>query len=243
MQGTAMFYMGSLDSCLMRQWVKVLPLRPTYIGKVRWLVPGDWSSLFNCSFLIPIQTWHIITFALLWETPYIIHTTAWFKAVILIFTMPHHQLDLTIRGTRHSHRPTNYIVNDGHLIVDERSTKHNNTVIYNARGSTMWVNPASRHAPSAPLIYETHHHYPSCRGCSERRYLYSDGYCCNCYTVRYYTREDRRDERRLRGVSGMRHICWRWIDLGGSMLHHSEIRKIIWKGGKNYDLTFRSSFH
>ena len=89
--------------------------------------------------------------------------------------------------TRYSHRPTQYIVNNGHLVVDDRSARHSDAVIYNARGSTMWLKPTSN--DYSPIIYEPHYSYrsrSSCRGCYERRGTYSAGYCRDCYNHRYY---------------------------------------------------------
>ncbi|KAI8627127.1 hypothetical protein F5Y19DRAFT_443406, partial [Xylariaceae sp. FL1651] len=80
---------------------------------------------------------------------------------------------------RHSHRPSRYIVNEGKLIIDEHafnshhSHHHHhkpNTVIYNAPGSTMWLESSSqRHASSSS--------YEECRGCFRRRERTYGGYC------------------------------------------------------------------
>ncbi|KAJ2986001.1 hypothetical protein NUW58_g5240 [Xylaria curta] len=51
------------------------------------------------------------------------------------------------RDLQHSHRPTRYIINEGKLVMDERSFENrnrssnsrSNTIVYNAPGSTMWI--------------------------------------------------------------------------------------------------------
>ncbi|KAI0454635.1 hypothetical protein F5B21DRAFT_229287 [Xylaria acuta] len=88
------------------------------------------------------------------------------------------------RDLRHSHRPTKYIINEGKLVMDERtfegrhqssSTNHNksNTVIYNAPGSTMYIERRKDKS-----------HYPECRGCFRRRERCYDGYCSECISFR-----------------------------------------------------------
>lgn len=128
---------------------------------------------------------------------------------------PHSHYDVAerlVRENRHSHRPTRYIVNDGNLILDEKTIRHGNTVIYNSRGSAMWLNPSGRHAaPPAPIVYQPYHSSwaygvasPSCRGCYERRELHSSGYCRDCHSIRYY-----RSDRRLLGTPERRQLTWR----------------------------------
>jgi hypothetical protein len=85
------------------------------------------------------------------------------------------------RDLQHSNRPTRYIVNDGKLILDDRSfdnyygsgsTSKSNTVIYNAPGSTLWIEHAK---PKTTLV--------ECRGCFRRRERCYDGYCSECISV------------------------------------------------------------
>ncbi|KAI2624437.1 hypothetical protein GGS21DRAFT_320129 [Xylaria nigripes] len=97
----------------------------------------------------------------------------------------------------HSARPTRYIINEGKLILSERSLdRHHrpksNTIIYNSPGSTMWVQQSThhhRHEIEAP--HQNHHHqhhhqhqHPECRGCFRRRELYHGGYCADCVSAR-----------------------------------------------------------
>ncbi|KAM0811688.1 hypothetical protein AB5N19_12044 [Seiridium cardinale] len=81
----------------------------------------------------------------------------------------------------HSHRSTQYIVNDGTLIIDDKSLRNNSSVIYNRPGSTMWVQPTteSHRSTSASDPYRRSHSLHTCRGCSWRREL-SGGYCRDC---------------------------------------------------------------
>ncbi|KAI0486985.1 hypothetical protein F4859DRAFT_323064 [Xylaria cf. heliscus] len=86
------------------------------------------------------------------------------------------------RDLRHSHRPTRYIINDGKLVVNERtyddryyycsgsssSSGKSDTVVYNSPGSTMYID----------RLKDKRHHYSSCR---ERSY---DGYSSESITVR-----------------------------------------------------------
>ncbi|KAI3339419.1 hypothetical protein F4824DRAFT_455333 [Ustulina deusta] len=88
------------------------------------------------------------------------------------------------RDLRHSHRPTRYVINEGKLIIDERSfedrdrssSNRSNTVIYNAPGSTMWIEKRD----NAPRTVE-------CRGCFRRRDRYYGGYCAECISLRLDT--------------------------------------------------------
>ncbi|KAI1757692.1 hypothetical protein F4782DRAFT_139034 [Xylaria castorea] len=86
------------------------------------------------------------------------------------------------RDLRHdSHRPTRYIVNQGKLVLDERafedrhqsSNKKTDTVIYNAPGSTMYIERQKDKS-----------HYPECRSCFRRRERCYDGYCSECISFR-----------------------------------------------------------
>lgn len=106
---------------------------------------------------------------------------------------------------RHSQYPTQYIVNDGTLVIDDMSLQNTNSIIYNARGSTMWVQPSSHsHSHSSAYSPSWHNYSPAslrlhtCRGCSHRREL-SGGYCHECISARLarprivdVVREDRR---------------------------------------------------
>lgn len=130
----------------------------------------------------------------------------------------------------HSHRPVQYIVNDGKLIIDEKSLRHstNNTLIYNRPGSTMWVQPRTssghhhHHHSSSSSRVETYQR-PStywqtssthaCRGCQSLRSLYG-GYCRECIEVKMVRpREPRvdiiRDARRLLSLPDRRLIEYR----------------------------------
>jgi hypothetical protein len=91
------------------------------------------------------------------------------------------------RDLRHSHRPTRYIINEGKLVIDERTldyrdgsnSSRSNTIIYNAPGSTMWVEKQHRDEKS--------HQKSGCRACfrtHDRRY---GGYCSDCLTLRLDT--------------------------------------------------------
>ncbi|KAI1332278.1 hypothetical protein F5Y16DRAFT_173553 [Xylariaceae sp. FL0255] len=100
---------------------------------------------------------------------------------------------------RHSHRPTQYVINEGNLVVDERMLnryydRHHkyNTVIYNAPGSRMRIE------------YSRHHYGPyysgsgesgllECLRCRRRSRCYG-GYCPDCIAVRVV--EDRGRDRR-----------------------------------------------
>ncbi|KAI3325515.1 hypothetical protein HD806DRAFT_490513 [Xylariaceae sp. AK1471] len=90
------------------------------------------------------------------------------------------------RDLRHSHRPTRYIINEGKLVIDERSFDNHyrssgsssssnkpNTIIYNAPGSSMWI----EHAKEKPS-------YTECRGCFRHRERCYGGYCSECISVR-----------------------------------------------------------
>ncbi|KAI1742449.1 hypothetical protein F4680DRAFT_412240 [Xylaria scruposa] len=87
-----------------------------------------------------------------------------------------HQLD---RDFRHSHRPTQYLINDGKLVLSERAFKdfqkssgsnyNTATVIYNSPKSTMYIDSQKEKS-----------HYPECRSCHRRRGRYN-GYCSECY--------------------------------------------------------------
>ncbi|KAI1195375.1 hypothetical protein F5X97DRAFT_246787 [Nemania serpens] len=87
------------------------------------------------------------------------------------------------RDLRQSHRPTRYIINEGKLVIDERtledrdrsgSGSSSNTIIYNAPGATMRI---EQHR-------ENRSHHSECRGCLRRSERYYDGYCSECVTRR-----------------------------------------------------------
>ncbi|KAI0534890.1 hypothetical protein GGR58DRAFT_481061 [Xylaria digitata] len=111
------------------------------------------------------------------------------------------------RDLRYSSRPTQYIINRGKLIIDGKSfedydrgsSSKSNTVIYNARGSTMWI--------------ENKSHTTECRGCFRHRERLYGGYCSECVTVRLNTprRYDvvRVDNHRLLEHPERRAIGWR----------------------------------
>ncbi|TGJ82336.1 hypothetical protein E0Z10_g6456 [Xylaria hypoxylon] len=111
------------------------------------------------------------------------------------------------RDLRHSHRPTRFIVNEGKLIIDERSfddrdrssSSRSNTVIYNAPGSTMWIESKSGTT--------------ECRGCFRRRDRLYGGYCSGCATLRLDTPRRHEvvtvDNRRLLEYPEKRAIGWR----------------------------------
>ncbi|KAH8201388.1 hypothetical protein TruAng_004471 [Truncatella angustata] len=105
---------------------------------------------------------------------------------------------------RHSHHPTQYIYNDGRLVIDDKSLRNNNSVIYNRPGSTMWVQStaASQYSSSLSDPYRSGGSWGStlhiCRGCSYRREL-TGGYCRSCIDIKLSPRvvEVVREERRL----------------------------------------------
>lgn len=119
---------------------------------------------------------------------------------------------------RYSHHPTQYIVNDGTLIIDDKSLRHNNSVIYNRPGSTMWVQPTSTHQWSSnstdPYRYgysTTSSSLHTCRGCYHRREL-TGGYCRDCIDAKLLKPrvvEVVRHDRRLLSVPERRMIEYR----------------------------------
>ncbi|KAI4859191.1 hypothetical protein F4820DRAFT_440596 [Hypoxylon rubiginosum] len=128
------------------------------------------------------------------------------------------------RDARHSTHPTQYIVNEGKMIVDERTLKHTNAIIYNAPGSTLRLS-SPKPNPFAPAV---HHHnsylYPqassswsstglpiqTCRNCLQRREIYYKGYCHNCASLRLNATYQRiRDDRRVAFAPDRRMVAWR----------------------------------
>ncbi|KAI1112426.1 hypothetical protein F5Y14DRAFT_272547 [Nemania sp. NC0429] len=123
------------------------------------------------------------------------------------------------RDLRQSHRPTRYIINEGKLIIDERSFEDRdrsgsgsggsrpNTIIYNAPGSTMWIEPQ--------LHREDRSHRSECRRCLRWSDRYYDGYCAECVARRRRLDSPRRHEvvtvhdRRLLEYPERRAIQWR----------------------------------
>ncbi|KAI1357578.1 hypothetical protein F5Y08DRAFT_324020 [Xylaria arbuscula] len=114
------------------------------------------------------------------------------------------------RDLRHSHRPLRYIVNEGKLIIDERSFEdryqssnyRSNTIIYNSPGSTMWI----EHRDGRTRTVE-------CRGCFRLRERCYGGYCSECVSLRLDA--PRRtdvitvDKRQLLDYPERRTIAWR----------------------------------
>ncbi|KAK8021910.1 hypothetical protein PG990_007048 [Apiospora arundinis] len=96
------------------------------------------------------------------------------------------------RECRNSGYPTRYIVNDGTLVINESLLNDSNTLIYNRRGSNMWVRPDGCCSCDGS---------PSCRcgcrgrGCCRGGRWGRGGYCppgggssvCYCSTTRITT--------------------------------------------------------
>lgn len=113
---------------------------------------------------------------------------------------------------RYSHRPTQYIINEGKLVVNERTLEcrdrdtnsRPNTIIYNAPGSTMYVEKPRD---------EKSHHRSECRACFRVRDRCYGGYCSDCLTVRLDTPRRREvitvHDRRLLEYPEKRTIQWR----------------------------------
>ncbi|KAI0009622.1 hypothetical protein F4779DRAFT_361736 [Xylariaceae sp. FL0662B] len=99
----------------------------------------------------------------------------------------HHLAQRFSREARYSHHPTQYIVNDGRMIIDEKALHYSNAVIYNAPGSTMWLKPTSLSSVRTPYVP---YHSPgmppirTCRGCFQQRELYFGNYCRDCTSAR-----------------------------------------------------------
>ncbi|KAI2635639.1 hypothetical protein GGS26DRAFT_507460 [Hypomontagnella submonticulosa] len=122
------------------------------------------------------------------------------------------------RETRHGGPPTQYIVNEGKMIVDQRTLRHSNAIIYNAPGSTL------RFAPSKPVparkskhdsYYTSGSYGPTtttapplhmCRGCGQRETYYG-GFCHDCTSLWYSQRD--RDNRYLTRASDRNLVGWR----------------------------------
>lgn len=127
--------------------------------------------------------------------------------------------DIYREAPRHSQYPTQYIVNNGTLMINDKSLRNTNSIIYNSYGSTIWVEPSShsRHSHHAHHSHRPHYYSLSapsnlhtCRGCHHRREL-SGGYCHDCINARLRPRivEVIRDDRRLVGAPERRMIEYR----------------------------------
>lgn len=111
-----------------------------------------------------------------------------------------HLVKKLVREMPHNHHPTQYIVNDGTLIIDDKSLRNTNSVIYNRPGSTLVVqtakgthgthqtlsyctcNPPCRYyCASSHSSWTTNVH--TCSGCSQKRQLLG-GYCRYCIDAR-----------------------------------------------------------
>ncbi|KAI1630788.1 hypothetical protein F4809DRAFT_635281 [Biscogniauxia mediterranea] len=107
--------------------------------------------------------------------------------------MPHYDIynpgwDLAYNVTRYSRdrgHPAQLIVNEGNLVLDDRTFRRSNTVLYNGPGSTIRLRP-TRHVSSYDWYCYARpaRSYPCCSG-------YYSGYC-RCYTSRARL-EPRRD--------------------------------------------------
>ncbi|KAI2471614.1 hypothetical protein F4781DRAFT_386809, partial [Annulohypoxylon bovei var. microspora] len=98
------------------------------------------------------------------------------------------------RESRHSGHTTQYIVNEGRMVVNEKTLRHSNAVIYNAPGSSLRFAP-SRHTSYSSIRHSSHYAPESsswttspstsvCRGCYEHRELYYGNYCHKCTSIR-----------------------------------------------------------
>ncbi|XXH01455.1 hypothetical protein Hte_007815 [Hypoxylon texense] len=128
------------------------------------------------------------------------------------------------RDTRHNAHPTHCIVNEGRMVVDEQTLKRNNTVIYNAPGSTLRLS-SPKPNPFVPVHhYNNAYHYPqatswwsstglpihTCRNCLQRREIYYKGYCHTCASLRLNADYQRvRDNRRVAYAPDRRMVGWR----------------------------------
>ncbi|OTB02011.1 hypothetical protein M426DRAFT_323083 [Hypoxylon sp. CI-4A] len=129
------------------------------------------------------------------------------------------------RDVRTASHPTQYIVNEGKMIVDDQTLRHSNAVIYNAPGSTLRFAP-SKPTPSKKVRFNSHlapEHSKlatappiyTCRGCFERRELYYRGYCHDCTSMRLvsapketFKLRDRQD-RQIERVPDRKLVGWR----------------------------------
>ncbi|KAI1768489.1 hypothetical protein GGR53DRAFT_478296 [Hypoxylon sp. FL1150] len=130
------------------------------------------------------------------------------------------------RDARHSSYPTINIVNEGKLVVDERTLRNTNAVIYNSERATLRLSaPKPTANPFAPEVYHYNSYYypqqaatwwgPSglpihtCRSCRQRREIYYAGYCHYCAAIRYSAPNQRvHDDRRV-AFAQQRQLGWR----------------------------------
>ncbi|KAI8964156.1 hypothetical protein F5Y11DRAFT_316779 [Daldinia sp. FL1419] len=120
------------------------------------------------------------------------------------------------RETRHSEYPTKYIVNEGKMIVHERSLKQSNAVIYNAPGSTLRFIP-SKQASDTKAQHHPRHDSESywrmtaplmdmCHGCRRRQTYFGD-YCHDCTAVQLTAGPTRNSQRRRENREQL-HLTW-----------------------------------
>ncbi|KAI0382535.1 hypothetical protein F5Y04DRAFT_252873 [Hypomontagnella monticulosa] len=122
------------------------------------------------------------------------------------------------RDSRYGGHPTQYIVNEGRMVVDQRTLRHHNAVIYNAPGSTLRFAQSS--TPARKSKYDSYHtsgsYWPTttttapplhmCRGCGQRETYYG-GFCHDCTSLWYSQRD--RDNRYLARASDRKYLEWR----------------------------------
>ncbi|OTB12275.1 hypothetical protein K445DRAFT_25847 [Daldinia sp. EC12] len=121
------------------------------------------------------------------------------------------------RETRHSDYPTQYIVNEGKMIVHERSLKQSNAIIYNAPGSTLRFVP-SKSATSAKPKHNSNHPPESywrttappiymCHGCRRRQIYYGD-YCHDCTALRSTAAAKKKNKQQEKERRQELHLTW-----------------------------------
>jgi hypothetical protein len=143
----------------------------------------------------------------------------------------HHSYQYPSRGSResrHSHRSKGYIVNQGQLIIDEKTLRNTNAVIYNAPGSTMYLEPAKRRSYHTSVTHSPYHSSTSsrlaqldlalptistCHGCYERREMRYGDYCRDCASNLLHRPSSKRagylvDDRRVLDYPERRRIGW-----------------------------------
>ncbi|KAI5863921.1 hypothetical protein GGS23DRAFT_596410 [Durotheca rogersii] len=101
----------------------------------------------------------------------------------------HHYYDRDRDCGRPRRHPTQYIVNDGRMTVDQRTLQHSNAVIYNGPHSSLRLVSSGRAAaaPARDRDRDTDHSRDwstatphTCHGCLRRRPLYWTEYCYDC---------------------------------------------------------------
>ncbi|KAI1171871.1 hypothetical protein F4777DRAFT_30911 [Nemania sp. FL0916] len=125
------------------------------------------------------------------------------------YDLAHH----LIRDLRHSHRPTQYIINEGKLTVDAQTFENfnhssghkSNTIIYNSPGSELRIDNRRD---------DRSHYYSECRGCFRRSDRSYGEYCSDCTALRLVDSPRRHefvtyDDRRLLEYPSRRAIGWR----------------------------------